>query len=169
MLSMKISHVLNHIANQMRNLYLHLSKEKCKSDVKIHNNLLALAHVDPKNLPLLLFNQPGYLALIRSEVIYIQKCQEVNVVVRKTDECTIELPITYDNRSLYLTPKSRIIVQTGERIQCSDAYPSTFRIDNMWFERSYDGNLKKAIPPTSIEVSRMNEWKFEEISGFVDK
>ena len=45
------------------------------------------------------------MALVAGEVIHIVKCIPVQVKIRKTDECYIELPVWLKNNSMFLTQK----------------------------------------------------------------
>jgi len=54
---------------------------------------------------------PGYMAVTAGEVIHIVKCILVEVTLRRTDTCYLELPVTVCNASLFVTSKSRILTK----------------------------------------------------------
>lgn len=47
---------------------------------------------------------PGYMAVTADGVIHVIKCIPIEITLRKTNTCHTELPVTFRNTSLYMTP-----------------------------------------------------------------
>lgn len=156
---MQLSMMYNDIAVQMTNLYNTVQYQKCLSDAKIISTTLSLAKLDPNSLGLSIFNQPGYFTKLSGEVAYILKCQPHMVKIRKSHGCFNEIPIFYDEKEAYLSPRSRLIVEKGTTVECDDFFPSVFNLNNRWFLIS-DGKLQSTSPPKNVEVSQTNNWNF---------
>lgn len=155
---MKISHLSFDIGRQISQLYSDLMYEKCLSDTKIVQNTLSLAKLD-KDFAFLYLNRPGHLATVRSQVLYLHKCAPQNVSHRETNECYQELPVLHNNRKMFMSPKSRILLESGEEILCSQVMPSKFLIDDQWFTRA-KGQLIPTTSPTEIKIEQATDWNY---------
>lgn len=89
---------------------------------------------------------PGYMAVTTGEAIEIIKCIPVDVIVRKTEECYTELPVTVCNSSFFLIPKSRIITKLGNQRECSYELPTIYRIEDTWVQFVPDAQIRRSAP-----------------------
>lgn len=64
LLSMKINHVQLSIVKLMTNMYKTIMRDKCLSDSKIIDNMLAIARMDPRNFGYIFFKEFGTLAIL---------------------------------------------------------------------------------------------------------
>lgn len=62
---------------------------------------------------------PGYVATVAGEVAHIIKCIPVHVVRRPTETGYLELPVTFGNSSMFLNPKTHILVNAGTPVDCN--------------------------------------------------
>jgi hypothetical protein len=72
------------------------------------------------------------MALVAEEAIHIVKCIPVQVKVRHTTKCYMELPVWQGNNTAYLTPRTRIIIKHGNHRECSAILPTLYNIDGIW-------------------------------------
>ncbi|XP_035742933.1 uncharacterized protein LOC118450980 [Vespa mandarinia] len=79
-----------------------------------------------------LMKQPGYMAVIAAEVMYITKCISMEVKVRQTEECYKELPITYRNDSYFLAFKTRIILKEASS-KGGNELPNMYNLHGTWY------------------------------------
>ena len=77
---------------------------------------------------------PGWMSVIAGEVAHQIKCLPIKVVYRKTEECYIELPVTYNNNSYFMSPRTRILRKTGTKTECNDIVPQYYYSDNLWYK-----------------------------------
>jgi len=87
-------------------------EQKCALKRQILQNALSLASIAPNEMASRIMKTPGYTAVAAGEVIYLIKCMSVNCKIRHTSECYNELPIEYQNKSMFLLPRSRIITKS---------------------------------------------------------
>jgi len=97
-------------------------------------NALSFVTLQPDEFAYRLMKGPGYMAVTTGEAVQIVKCIRVEVMVRKTEECYAELPVTVRNHSLFFTPKSRIITKIGNERECSIELPTLYRIEDTWVQ-----------------------------------
>ena len=105
-------------------------------------------------------NGPGYVAVITGEVARIIKCIPVQVTLRRTDACYIELPVTRRNDTLFLTPKTHLLVRKGTEIPCDGAIPTTYRIGEDWYELT--PKPTKTTKPNILQPVQKDTWKYED-------
>lgn len=131
---MQLSYLYNDIGTQLTKLYNIVKYQRCLSDAKIITNTLSLANLDPSSLGLAIFNAPGYFTKLSGETAYILKCQPHVVKVRNSNTCYNEIPIIHDDKELFLTPRSRLIVEIGTITDCDDFFPPLYKLNNVWYK-----------------------------------
>lgn len=94
----KFVYVEKHIRHQMTSLYYNIIQQKCEWEKQVITNILSFATLQPDEFAYRLMKGPGYMAVTAGEAVHVVKCIPVNVLVRKTDTCYIELPVTVQNR-----------------------------------------------------------------------
>lgn len=166
-LSMKISQLNYHVGMQMNDLYQNILYEMCLSNKKIIDNVLSLAVLSPREFAYSFFKLPGLLSFIRSDVLYIASCTPVNVTHRVTKSCTSELPVYYINKEKFISPRSRILVDTGEIVPCSVVAPNTYQIEGNWFHR-INGDLILAKQPEILTVKPASDWFYKSLDSIVN-
>lgn len=119
----KFVYIEKHVKQQMTSLYNNVILQKCELERQVITNALSFATLQPDEFAYRLMKGPGYMAVTTGEAVQIIKCIPVEVMVRKTEECYAELPISVRNHSFFLTPKSRIITKIGNERECSLELP----------------------------------------------
>lgn len=105
----KFVYTERHIRSQVVNLYNDIILHKCELERDVLQTQLSLAEHSPNEFAYLRMKSPGYMAQLMGESITIVKCQAVEVIVRHTSTCFNELPIIYNNRTAFMTPKNHLI------------------------------------------------------------
>ena len=100
----------------------------------------------------MLTDKEGTYGMMAGEALYFYSCQAVDVVVRQSEQCAQELPVTYRNQSWYVAPFSRVLVKEASPIPCSDLAPPQFFVeDQLWV--TYCG-LIPSKPPTYLDPQK---------------
>jgi hypothetical protein len=104
----KFVYVEKHVKRQMTSLYHDILTYRCTMEKKLIQNALSLATILPDEFAYTITKTPGHMALVAGEAIHIVKCLPVEVKVRHTTECYMELPVWQGNNTAFLTPKTHI-------------------------------------------------------------
>lgn len=144
----KFVHVEGKTREEMKSLYVDIINRKCESDLEILRNSLSLAYLSPD---LFAFNLmgPGFMAHVAGESIHIVKCLPVEVKIRDNlATCCKQLPITYDDRDMFLSQKTNIIIKHGTDTKCNKLLPVNFKIKGEWF--TFTPKMKKTNSPDML-------------------
>ena len=122
------------IESSLTDMVNHLEQKLCLNRRLDIMNLLSLARVNTEEFAYNLMEGPGYHSEIRGELIYILNCQPVNIPLRPVNKtCFQEIPVVYQNKSMFARPKSRIITEVGTQIDCDPFLPGRYRLGNDWY------------------------------------
>lgn len=154
----KFVYVEKHMRTQLSQLYRDIMEQKCALEKQVLENVLSLSSIAPDEMAFRLMKSPGYTAVTAGEVIYIIKCVPVEVKVRHTEECYNELPVSHSNTSYFLSPRSRILLKTGTRKECSELLPPMFRVHGTWYRMM--PRPIESMPPPSIQPLTRPKWKY---------
>src|SRR5215467_2615064 len=119
----KLVYVEKHIKTQIQTLYRNVINQKCNLERQVLKQAIAMAYSQPDLFAYHLLKGPGYIAVIAGEVAHVVKCVPVDATRRPTDECYLELPVTFANESMFLTPKTRILQKIGTPTDCNPLLP----------------------------------------------
>ncbi|XP_063989692.1 uncharacterized protein LOC135168981 [Diachasmimorpha longicaudata] len=159
----KIVHIEYHIRKQIKKLYHHIRLNECETKRTTLMNSLALATLTPDMFAYNLMKGPGYHAIPTGEQVTIIKCTAVPIKIRKTDECTLEIPVSYNNESYFLNGISRMLIRKGTAIDCHSAIPTVFFLDENWYTLNPD--LMKAPTPLILNPLKPIEWEYEKLQN----
>jgi hypothetical protein len=137
---------------------LHISKRFrivqrniCKLETKtIYNKLQALAGVHNKYALLDIYGK-GHQVMVTGAVAYITKCVPVEVTKFTHDNCTIEIPVIYNDQEYYADPLTWTLTSIPTIIPCSDITPNKWLINRVWF-CSYPA-AKQCEAPNKLDVT----------------
>lgn len=130
-------HTYNYISNNnsqnVRDAYLSVSLNKCtKREMELRTSI-AIVDKDPSLLAYTLMGTPGYTARVRGEAAQLLRCTPVPARLRPTGTCFRELPVTINEKPMYLQPKTRIITTKGTEIACDPLTAAMYRIKSQWY------------------------------------
>jgi hypothetical protein len=154
----KFVYVEKHIKTQLSRLYQDIMEQKCVLERQILQNALLLASIAPDKMASRIMKAPGYTAVTAGEVIHLIKCVPVNCKIRHTEHCHNELPIIYNNVSMFLLPRSRIITKTGTIRDCNELLPVMYKIHDIWFR--IGTRSTETLPPPVIQPLTKPLWKY---------
>lgn len=154
----KFIYVEKHMKTQMTQLYRDIILQKCALEQQVLKNALALAETAPDEMAFSIMKGPGYMAIPASEVVHIAKCVPVDCKLRRVDACYRELPVTYGNASVFVTPKSRIITKYGTLRDCNPLAPIMYQIRDQWYRMTPEP--APAPPPPTVEPLSEHTWTF---------
>lgn len=157
----KFIYVEKHIRTQLQNLYRDVVIQRCNLERQVIQNALNTASMFPEKFAKTIMKNHGYMAVVLGEVAHIIKCTPVDCSVRRTTECYNELPVTHQNKSLFLSPTSKILLKTGTQIECDPLLPALYYIDNQWYRFSPQGIPVPA--PQELYATSQPTWKYNPV------
>lgn len=126
----KFIYVEKHMKTQLTQLYQDIMEQKCALERQILQNALSLASIAPDEMAHRIMKGSGYTAITAGEVLHLIKCVPVECRVRQAELCYNELPVTHQNKSLFLLPRSRILTKTGTPRDCHELLPAMYQVHN---------------------------------------
>ncbi|CAB0041317.1 unnamed protein product [Trichogramma brassicae] len=147
-----------HLKKQMKEMYETLVLQRCKLERKVIENALAIATLQPSELAYQIPGERGVMAVPRGESLYFVTCLRVNLELRTTDDCYNEIPVQHGNETLFLAPRSRILIAHGKKITCDTRMPPMFKMGNIWYRMM--PRMIDAPAPTIIEPQSQTNWKY---------
>lgn len=143
--------------------YLHLTQEVsfegrlsvvynnlCNLDYNGRSTQLRLVARDNDLAVLDLFG-PGHISIRAGGAAYVVKCAAVTAEVREHVNCTLDLPVTYNNASLFADPVSLILKEQSRVVPCNTALPTRIKLLETWYCLS--PGLQECPPPMQITSS----------------
>lgn len=159
----KFVYVEKNVKTQMTTLYRDVMHQKCQLERQVLKNALALASLLPDEFAYTIMRAPGYMAVVAGEVIHIVKCTPVAVRVRHMSDCYQELPVYQQNNSMFLNPKSRILLKTGTIRECTSLLPQMFQIEGTWYRLT--PKPVESLPPQMLQPMSRPTWKYIDTSS----
>ncbi|CAB0043046.1 unnamed protein product [Trichogramma brassicae] len=142
----------------MKEMYETLVLQRCKLERKVIENALAIATLQPSELAYQILGERGVMAVPAGECVHFVTCLRVNLEIRDTNDCYNEVPVQHGNESLFLAPRSRILIAHGKKITCDTRMPPMFKIGQIWYRMLPD--LIDVPTPTIIEPQSQTDWKY---------
>ena len=105
----------------------------------------------------------GKLLYRAGAVIYLSDCLEVDVTFEDYRNCTMEIPIRYQNKTMFVDPLTYTIQNYPTIIPCSKAMPAQWLIQDSWM-CSYPNIVAcpppARLPPSKREHKTMLDWMY---------
>ena len=79
--------------------------------------------------------------------------------MRRTTECYNELPETYMNKSLFVTPRSRILQSHGTQIDCNPLTSPLYQLYGSWYQ--LNPNNLETTTPNILTPSKNCNWAYK--------
>ena len=147
------------IGKRLEDLHYFLSHQRCMTERKTLTTLLELAGVSPSEFAYAYTEEPGYTANVVGEVIHLVQCHPVEVTIRRTGRCYSELPVTWNNKSVFMAPKTRLIQSHGIEITCSAIVKPMYRLHDNWYALTPD--IVRAPAPHQLTPVIPKNYKYE--------
>lgn len=154
----KFVYLEKHVRNQMTALYHDVLTQQCKLEKQVLENALSLAKILPEDFSYQLMKSPGYMAVVSGEVIHVVKCVPTTIKRRETKECYQQLPVFRGNSSMFMAPKTRILLKTGTQIDCNPYVPVMYLLRGTWYKIT--PRAASTIPPNEIQPTISHTWTY---------
>lgn len=159
----KIVYSYRHVRDNVVSLYQAFKQDRCKTHNRITENLMTLATTSPKEFAYAYGGQ-GYTAVTRGEIVYLAKCTPVAVIPDLNQVgCFNEMPVLLNNKTLFMTPRSRILIPVGTPVDCLPDMMPKFKVGPAWYHISPHGLMRSPDPQTIVPDSF--EYHFVELKG----
>lgn len=138
-----------------------ITTQKCIVEQQVLNNAPSLSSIAPNVMVYTMMKRPGYMAIPAAEVIHLIKCISTEVRIRQVEEYIYsykELPITHQNKSCFLLPKTRIITREGTLRDCNKFLPNMYNLHGIWY-RVIPKLVESIPPPMKLPLTRP-KWKY---------
>jgi len=129
----KLVYIKNRLKLSLTDLYTDLLQKQCKLERKMLLYKLTLATYNLPEFSYAMGEGPSFMAIKVGEIIYLIKCKAVEVKILYKEICYNELPVTHNNQSYFMAPKTRTLQKYGTEIDCNHLLPSAFYLDGDWF------------------------------------
>ena len=132
----KIDFLYHHSLMSRARMYEETIANDCKLNKEILRTKLAVAITNPDIVAPLLPLENGVFGRIMGEVLYTYKCSVREVILRSTEDCTNELPVTLNGKPRFVQPITRLLIPENtipKSIRCSNVMAPMYQlIENMW-------------------------------------
>nr|QPL15388.1 glycoprotein [Neuropteran chu-related virus OKIAV150] len=155
----KFVYIERNIKSNMENLYKSVKSQRCIIEQTTLRTQLSVAAIDANEFAYLYKQQPGYTGTVLGEVIYLTKCQPVPVTYNKTKRCFHELPVIYNGKQYFMTPRLHLLQLHGREVTCNPLFTSNYQIEGTWY--SISTSLTDVIPPEILKPVDKNDWTYK--------
>ena len=132
----KLLFVKQNLERNLRDLYVELSMRECelrKAVISERIRNLRRYRVFHRNV---LTNEPGWVSHSGGDVIFISRCTLVSLEIRDSDLCSINLPVSYKGKPVYLDTYDGVISEVSAECPCTTMMPTTFFIGGRWVTKT---------------------------------
>jgi hypothetical protein len=155
----KFVYIENFLKRTMTSLYSDLLKKQCELERTQLQQKLSLASFSLDEFAYSMGEGPGYTAIKAGEAIYLLKCRPVNVYYAKQTACYNELPVSYNNKTYFMAPKTNILQSYGSQIDCNEFLPAAFRLDSEWY--GIAPSIREIKKPQVLTPSTSWTWSYK--------
>ena len=134
--------------DNLRELFNQLALEDCEIRRTILTHRLHSLRKEKVIYRNVLTNEVGYISNVAGDVAYVIQCNVVQVSMRDTKTCSLNLPIIYKGRHRYLNTADSVITTVADTVPCNTLAPTTFFVNDRWISKS--PKVLPALIPTSV-------------------
>lgn len=133
---------------------------------EIYKNVQAIVETRPDTAAFNIMKGLGCTAVALGEVLHILECVPVEVAIRQTNFCYNQLPVSWNNESYFLAPKTRVLLKQGTQVTCTKLMPPMFLLGSQWF--SMDPEARRSPDPMQLKPDTKTTWVFEELQDLAN-
>jgi hypothetical protein len=162
----KFVYLERHIKTQIVNLHHEIMLQKCQVQKELFETQLAVGLNHPEDFARLFMKKEGYTAVRAGEVVHIIQCQAVEVNYKPNlEQCYDEFPVTYNNKTMFMMPNTRILKHIGTPISCTDILSPMYILRGKWY--SVSNRLVETKDPEELDPDSVSQWKYESIGNML--
>jgi hypothetical protein len=154
-----------HFAGQFDTLYAHFHAKICMLKHTSLMHLISLAYISPTEFAWAYTQKPGVTALLRGEAIYTIHCEPVTVELLELPACYQEIPVSYRNQTRFLQPRTRILQEHGNEIDCNPLAPAIYQIGDHWFQMK--PHPSQVMAPFLLNPTDDDVWVYQSPSNLM--
>lgn len=127
----KLVYIVRSMQDRIKDLFRKFQEDRCYILNKLNRQCMTTAIQCPIEFAYQYFDEPGYTAIQRGEVIHVAKCTtpvEVYPLPLPPGACYKQLVVSSENQTLYMSPRSRLLTSIGTILDCSNGVPSMFKL-----------------------------------------
>ena len=109
----------------------------------------------------------GYIAAIRGDMVHIMQCAPVSFTLRTEKYCYEQAPVTVNNESYFLQPRTHILIKNGTQIECNNVIPVMVELGGKWIQ--FTPEPRPAQTPHKLHPHTKRDWVYEEIKNPAEK
>lgn len=167
-LNAKLSFVNYHIGSQLDDLYRVIRHNDCLLSKATLQNKLTMARSHPYIMGNMIDEEDGFMNVVGGDILYVTKCQPVNVQVAQKTTCHNNIPVIYLNKTKYVNPSGKIITDESAEVPCSSITPPAYFMDGSWY--ALHPRVIKVEAPTILKAGdSLKSWTYESISNLMTR
>jgi hypothetical protein len=129
------------------NVYLEICTNERRT---LYNKLQAIAGSESSSYNILDVYGPGHQIFPAGATAYIAKCVEVRVERIEATNCSLEVPLIYNNTKVFADPLTWIVQPFPTIIPCSEVMPVRWKLGFHWY--CSHPKVSRCLPPERLGV-----------------
>ena len=150
----KLGYLLSKSTKQDNSVFLEIAKDICLLEYRQARMAIEILMAFPDAQVKLPGMPKGSIAKIMGEVIFVYQCIPVQVHATIFKKCIQEIPVLYENKTVFLRPFSRIISSEFSEVPCSNEMSPTFFLGGSW--RRYSPGPGPSAAPQPLLIGMRN-------------
>ncbi|KAL4097429.1 hypothetical protein QTP88_022211 [Uroleucon formosanum] len=155
----KFVYIDNFLKTIITSLYNDLIRKQCELERKQLLFTLSLATYSLDEFAYAMGQGLGNIAIKSGKIIYLIKCKPVDVQYAQQTACYNGLPVTLNNKTDFMAPKTNILQNYGTQIDSNEYIPVAFRLDSEWY--GVVPTLREIKKPQTLKPFTSWTWSYK--------